>query len=110
MRTSNRTPEEKRQALVQKVVRWRQNTKRKLVAYKGGKCEICGYNHCIANLIFHHNDPEEKDFGISGRTMAFSKMKKEADKCHLLCCRCHGEVHAGLISFPLSTTGRAESC
>ncbi len=82
----------KRKKWVEKVVRWRQNTKRKLVEYKGGKCIKCGYDKCIAALVFHHRDPSKKDFQISGRTMAFEKMKKEADKCDLVCANCHAEI------------------
>ena len=43
----------------------RRNLKKQLVEYKGGKCEICGYNECIGALEFHHKDPNKKDFGIS---------------------------------------------
>ena len=83
------------------VIKWRIRTKQKLVDYKGGKCCICGYSLCLSNLIFHHSDPAEKDFGISGMSIGFEKLKTEVDKCVLLCCRCHGEVHDGLISIPV---------
>ena len=39
------------------VMSWRKRTKAKLVEYKGGKCECCGYNNCIEALEFHHIDP-----------------------------------------------------
>jgi predicted HNH restriction endonuclease len=91
--------EHKRKKWVEKVVRWRQNTKRKLVEYKGGKCEVCGYNKCIQSLVFHHRDPSEKEFGITGKTRAFAKMKLEVDKCFLLCANCHGEIHAGVTTI-----------
>jgi hypothetical protein len=81
------------------VTRYRQNLKKKLVDYKGGKCEICGYNKCMRNLIFHHIDPSEKEFAITTNLMSLKKMKIEVDKCSLLCCLCHGEVHEGLISI-----------
>jgi hypothetical protein len=32
-------------------------TKEKLIEYKGGKCQICGYNKCTSALEFHHLDP-----------------------------------------------------
>ena len=35
------------------------------VEYKGGKCEICGYNKCIDALEFHHLDPSQKNFLLS---------------------------------------------
>jgi hypothetical protein len=82
------------------ITRWRQKTKKQLSEYKGGKCTVCGYNRCIDNLTFHHLDPSKKDFNISSSNVhSFEKIKKEADKCKLLCCRCHGEVHAGLLTL-----------
>lgn len=27
------------------------------VAYKGGKCQVCGYNKYVGALEFHHVDP-----------------------------------------------------
>lgn len=32
-------------------------TKEKLIEYKGGKCQVCGYNKCASALEFHHLDP-----------------------------------------------------
>lgn len=75
----------------------RQKLKEKLVNYKGGKCEICGYDKCIAALDFHHLNPEEKEFGITnGKVIPFELAKKEADKCILVCSNCHREIHYNL--------------
>ena len=76
----------------------RKKVKKLLVDYKGGKCEKCGYNKCIAALEFHHLDPTKKDFAISrrGNSLALAKMKKESDKCILVCSNCHKEIHAAL--------------
>ena len=65
------------------------------IEYKGGKCEICGYNKCIAALEFHHLDSAEKDFGISakGYTRSWEKVKEELNKCILVCANCHRELH-----------------
>ena len=78
-----------------KVVRWRKRAKRKLIAYKGGKCIVCGYDKDVPSVYdFHHRDPETKKFAISkGYHNSIEKLKKEADKCDLLCCRCHQELH-----------------
>lgn len=78
----------------QSVIRWRKRVKLKLIEYKGGKCVKCGYNKCIEALHFHHVDPKEKDFSISGKTLSFEKMKKEVDKCILVCSNCHSEIHS----------------
>ena len=69
--------------------------KEKCVEYKGGECEICGYNKYIGALEFHHKDPSEKDLQISKvRGGTFNeKIKKELDKCQILCSNCHREIH-----------------
>lgn len=68
--------------------------KEKAVEYKGGKCIICNYDKCTAALEFHHRDPSQKEIKLgSGRTKNWEKMKQELDKCDLLCCRCHREIH-----------------
>lgn len=86
---------------VQKVVDWRRRTKQRLIAYKGGKCEICGYNKdCPSSFHFHHKNPSEKSFGIGskGITRKLELLKQEVDKCQLLCANCHAEVHESLYS------------
>ena len=77
------------------VQRKRYNLKHELIIYKGGKCEICGYNKCDAALEFHHLNPEEKEFGIAskGYTRSLKECKKEVDKCILVCANCHREIH-----------------
>ncbi len=72
----------------------RRKTKLRAVEYKGGKCEDCGYNRCAAALIFHHRDPKEKEFQISGKTLAWAKVVVELDKTVLLCSNCHAERHS----------------
>lgn len=77
------------------VIDIRRRNKIRLVEYKGGKCEICGYDKCIDALEFHHLSPEEKDFGLScGDTRSLEKLKAEADKCIMVCANCHREIHA----------------
>lgn len=64
------------------------------VQYKGGKCEACGYDKCVAAFDFHHRDPKEKDFSISEVSHRnIDLVKKELDKCNLLCSNCHREEH-----------------
>jgi hypothetical protein len=85
------------------------------VAFRGGRCERCGYSSCIAALSFHHRDPKRKKFAISvavsgsdprpsnnpagvtlrdlwtrdGRMTPL--LRRELRKCDLLCARCHAE-------------------
>ena len=76
------------------VVENRRRTKEKAVFYKGGKCQQCEYDKCIAALEFHHRDPAAKEFRLSsGKTRNWDKVQKELDKCDLLCANCHREVH-----------------
>ena len=57
-------------------------------------CMKCGYNRYIGALDFHHRDPTQKEFGIARNQSRFGdKHKRELDKCDLLCCRCHQELH-----------------
>ena len=79
------------------VILWRKRTKKKLIEYKGGKCELCGYNKCDSALQFHHKDPTEKDFSISGRSLSFDRLKEEVDKCMLVCSNCHAEIHENIL-------------
>ena len=75
----------------------RKKLKIKAVEYKGGKCKICGYNKCYSALSFHHIDSELKDFTISGTSRCWEKIKKELDKCIVVCNNCHAEIHENLI-------------
>jgi hypothetical protein len=71
------------------------------IQYKGGSCIICGYNKCNSALEFHHLDPKEKDFSLGEmKQKKFNdEIKKELDKCVLLCANCHREIHSKIISY-----------
>ena len=72
----------------------RHERKRAAIAYKGDKCQKCGYDKCIAALTFHHRDPAEKEYQIA--TMfgwSWARIMQELDKCDLLCANCHAELH-----------------
>ncbi len=76
------------------VINWRRRTKIKLIEYKGNKCVKCGYNkECPSAFDFHHLDPTEKEIKIGGSSLSFEKLKKETDKCVLVCKNCHAEIH-----------------
>lgn len=76
---------------------YRNGVKLKMIEYKGGKCQVCGYNRCLWALDFHHLDPASKSFNISGGTKSFESLREELDKCILVCSNCHREIHAGFI-------------
>lgn len=69
------------------------------IEYKGNKCICCGYDKCIEALDFHHLDQNEKEFNISeygDKNLNWLELKKELDKCILVCANCHREIHAGI--------------
>lgn len=70
--------------------------KEKCLEYKGGKCQICGYNKCSRALSFHHISGK-KEFGISGaHTRKWESIMEELNKCILVCANCHMEIHDGM--------------
>lgn len=87
------TSQERQEKQKKSVKRWRQENRKKIIEYKGGKCEKCGYNKCIEALDFHHIDPSQKEFNLCNTTLSLNKLKIEADKCVLLCSNCHREFH-----------------
>jgi hypothetical protein len=82
----------------QQVVERTKKLKQDMVNYKGGCCQLCGYNKYIGALDFHHIDPNQKDFTIAHvRQYKFDDViKNELDKCLLVCSNCHREIHGGL--------------
>ena len=64
--------------------------------YKLSKgCDVCGYNKCASALDFHHNNGN-KEYNIGGiarRISDTNKIKKEMEKCTVLCRNCHAELH-----------------
>ena len=80
----------------------RTNIRAWLKQYKrNSACKKCGYSkETHANfkhqaLEFHHPQ-NNKEFAIgeaAARGMAIKKIKKEIDKCVVLCSRCHTEIH-----------------
>lgn len=77
---------------------------RKIYDIVGTACWHCGYDKGFEGrsiLDFHHVHPELKSFGVSAREVCcyrWERVLEEAQKCVLLCCRCHREEQIGLIS------------
>ncbi len=77
--------------------------RKKCIKYKGNVCFICGYGKCSDSLHFHHVDPKTKLFTISRNTnRSWESIRRELDKCIMLCANCHGESHVGLIKLDVS--------
>jgi len=97
-----RTYADRAEYIKQAVAKRRKKVRAMVVEYKGGSCIFCKYRKCIGALELHHLDSSKKDFGLSahGLTKSWAKMRKEADKCILICANCHREVHARIVQLP----------
>lgn len=71
--------------------RWK--SKMELIELLGGKCEDCGFNGHPASLEFHHRNPSEKSFELSGNKLLIKERYEEVKKCKLLCANCHAPYH-----------------
>lgn len=98
----NRKYADRRDALIKAVAKRRRKIKTMVIEYKGGKCQICGYCRYQGALELHHIDKSKKDFGIGdkGYTRSWERVRKELDKCILLCANCHREVGGGFLQLP----------
>jgi hypothetical protein len=87
------------------VSRRRRKIKEMVVEYKGGECIVCGYKKYIGAFDLHHAGDSKKKFGLSadGLTRSWDRVKKEADKCILVCANCHREIHGGVTQLPKET-------
>jgi hypothetical protein len=71
------------------------------LAFKGGCCQLCGYDACLAALTFHHVDPSKKRFNIAGsHSRSWDSQRREVAKCIVVCANCHREIHAGYRAIP----------
>jgi hypothetical protein len=103
-----RTYADRAEYLTKAVARRRRRLKEMVVKYKGGKCVICGYKRCLDAFDLHHTGDSTKKFGLSqrGLTRSWKTIKKEADKCILVCANCHREIHANFVQPPRETSRR----
>ncbi len=74
------------------------------LSLKGDRCQICGYDKYVGALEFHHVNGKNKEFDLStrGLTRSWARVKKEVEKCVLVCANCHREIHAGLVRLSKS--------
>lgn len=80
-----------KKSIYQKILKFAK--KIKSIKYLGGECIICGETN-LFKLTFHHRFLSEKEFEYSDRRdYRWSELKREIDKCDLLCQNCHRELH-----------------
>jgi len=103
--TEKRKYADRREELIKAVAKRRRKIKLLSIQYKGGKCQICGYNKYPGALDLHHIDSSQKSFSIGdkGYTRSWEITKKELDKCILVCSNCHREIEAGITQLPKET-------
>ena len=84
------------------VSNYRRRRKINLINVLGGKCQICGFNSFPDALEFHHEDPNEKDYGLAskGTCHDIETDLNEVRKCFLLCANCHRGIHCGYYKNP----------
>lgn len=75
------------------VMRCQRRKKLQAVEAFGGKCQICGYDKCIAALDFHHLENKEEKPSYVILRWSWERAKKELEKCILVCSNCHREIH-----------------
>lgn len=79
---------------------FRRENKLIYLEYSLSYCIECGYNKCPGALSFHHIDPKLKLFSMSELhkpVLSLNELnniiKKEIDKCDVLCMNCHLSKH-----------------
>lgn len=80
-----------------KLYKWRlqraKEMKQKAIEYLGSRCKRCGYNKCIYALEFNHiRDKKYEPTRMFQKGLSWTTIRKELDKCELLCANCHREV------------------
>lgn len=68
---------------------------------KDKKCLFCDEDESVC-LDFHHINDETKDFNLANMrysTYSINKIKKEIDKCIIVCSNCHRKIHKGIIKI-----------
>ena len=72
----------------------KRSLKLEAMVYMGGKCVDCGECREIPSIYdFHHLDSSHKDFTIGKHALKLETIKKELDKCVMLCAVCHRIRH-----------------
>jgi len=101
-RNGKRTSSSKTMCSACYVTKRRIKNRDKIIKYKGGKCVVCGYSKCARALVFHHMNSGNKYDNISSlisHNRSLKTVMTEADKCILICNRCHEEHNDGMLDL-----------
>lgn len=79
---------------LKRINRKSKKKKKNFIASFKEKCINCGYSESKAALDFHHTKTSQKKFLLSkGHHYSYEKIKKEIQKCIVLCANCHRTKH-----------------
>lgn len=84
-----------KQYYVVKVRKYKRKTREWLNKFKKKLSCSCGENH-ISCLDFHHRDRTKKEISIAtavNKGWSPKRIKKELEKCDVLCANCHRKLH-----------------
>lgn len=85
--------ENNKQYYIDKAKTYKEKCREELNSYKSKLiCANCGESRWWL-LDFHHIDPSEKEGEISKLFNSPNKLKRELDKCIVLCSNCHRDLH-----------------
>ncbi len=81
---------------LKRIFRRKVKIKKWFEEYKAGLvCQKCGENESVC-LDFHYIEEKNKDFNlgqVKGWGWGIERIKKELEKCMVLCANCHRKVH-----------------
>ena len=61
------------------------------------QCKMCGYKEHPAALQFHHR-LKNKEFELANaKDYSLDRVKKEIEKCEILCANCHSILHSNTV-------------
>lgn len=93
----------------QAVVDYRRRIKIALVQSCGGKCGICNLVFPSYVFEFHHINPKDKKFSLSGgSTIGKDKIANEAKKCIMVCANCHRLIEYSGTIYSLTSNFNEE--
>lgn len=88
----------------QAVVDYRRRIKIALVQSCGGRCGICNLVFPTYIFEFHHINPKDKKFSLSGGpTIGKDKIANEAKKCIMVCANCHRLIEYSGTAYSLTS-------